>query len=341
MNNQLFNKVACFTDIHFGKSSNSEDYNVKCDQFVDWFIEKSKAAGAESCIFLGDWHESRISLQVKTLNYSLRCMEKLSEAFDNFWFIPGNHDIFHRTKREYNSIVMGRNLSNINIVNDIFCEGNVAIVPWLVGDEWKKVRKLKCRYMFGHFELPRFLMNAMVEMGDHGGLKSEDLKGPEFVFSGHFHKRQVRDNIIYIGNAFPQNYTDAWDDDRGMMLLEWGKEPEFFTWQDQPLFRTYNLSDIIEEPEKHIYKHINARVTVDIEMSYEESQVLKETFRSAFGANDIKFLHKHTEVEDAQWDENVVFQSVDQIVVEGLTSLDEKSAYDKNLLVGIYNQIGE
>lgn len=341
MKNQLFNKVACFTDIHFGKSSNSEDYNIKCEQFVDWFIEKAKAAGAETCIFLGDWHESRISLQVKTLNYSLRCMERLSEAFDNFYFIPGNHDIFHRTKREYNSIAMGRNLSNVNIINEIFCEGGVAIVPWLMGDEWKKVRKLKCRYMFGHFELPRFLMNAMVEMGDHSGLKAEDLKGPEFVFSGHFHKRQVRDNVIYIGNAFPQNYTDAWDDDRGMMLLTWGEEPEFFTWEDQPIFRTYNLSDIIEEPEKHIYKHVNARVVVDIEMSYEEAQLLKETFRSAFGASDIKFLQKHTEVADTDWDENIEFQSVDQIVIEGLNSLDEKSIYDKNLLVSIYNQIGE
>ena len=50
----------------------------------------------------------------------------------------------------------------------------------------------------------------------------------EYVFTGHFHKRQVKDNIIYTGNAFPHNFSDAWDDERGWMFLEWGKEPEFF-----------------------------------------------------------------------------------------------------------------
>ena len=71
-------------------------------------------------------------------------------------------------------------------------------------------------------------MNAMVQMPDLGhGLKAEDLRKPEFVFSGHFHKRQDDGNIIYTGNAFSLNYSDAWDDDRGLMFLKWGGQPEF------------------------------------------------------------------------------------------------------------------
>ena len=38
------------------------------------------------------------------------------------------------------------------------------LVSWLVGDEWKKIPKIKSKYMFGHFELPTFKLNAMVEM---------------------------------------------------------------------------------------------------------------------------------------------------------------------------------
>ena len=64
-------------------------------------------------------------------------------------------------------------------------------------------------------------------MPNHGELKSEHFVNQEYVFSGHFHKRQIKNKIHYIGNAFPHNYADAGDDERGMMILEFGKEPEY------------------------------------------------------------------------------------------------------------------
>lgn len=339
MTKNLFKKAVAFGDIHFGKSSNSEEYNKKAAAFVDWFIEEGKAYGADTCIFLGDWHDSRISVHVKTLNYSLEAMEKLSNAFENFHFIPGNHDIYHRTRRDYNSIEFARNITNINIANEPTTVGNVALVPWLIGDEWKDVRKMKCKYMFGHFELPHFLMNAKVAMPDHGGLVADDLVGPDMLFSGHFHKRQNQNNIWYIGNAFPQNYSDTDDDERGMMFLEWGKEPEFKAWPDQPIYRQYNLSELLAEPANYIYKNVHARVNVDIDMSYEEAQVLKDGLVSGFDASDIKFIQKTSEVEEAEWEQDVEFMSVDQIVVDGLNSLDNETAFEKKLLIDIYNDL--
>lgn len=340
MTDSLFKKCTAFTDIHFGKSSNSDVYNKRCDKFVDWFIEESLEWGADTCIFLGDWHDSRISIQVKTMNYSLRCMEKLASAFKNFYFIPGNHDIYHRARRDYTSVEIGRNIDNLTIVSNPTVINNVGLVPWLIADEWKEVKKLKCKYIFGHFELPRFLMNAQVEMPDHGsGLQANDLATPDYVFSGHFHKRQNKGNIWYIGNAFPQNYSDTGDDDRGMMFLEWGKEPTFKSWPDQPTYRQYKLSEIADDPEKFLKPGVNARVSVDLEMTYEEAQYLREAFIADYGADDVKFIQKHSEAEDTVWDGEIKFQSVDQIVIEGLRSLEEESAYDKSLLVEIYNNL--
>lgn len=340
MSNNLFEKAVAFTDIHWGKRSNSEEYNKTALNFVEWFIAEGQAYNADTCIFLGDWHDSRISVQVKTLNYSLMAMEKLSKAFKNFIFIPGNHDIFYRTKRDFNSIEFARNIPNITMINNPTIINNVGLVPWMVGDEWKKVQKFKCKYMFGHFELPSFKMNAMVDMPDHGdGIKKEHLTNIEYVFSGHFHTRQNKGNIWYIGNAFPQNFSDAGDDDRGMMFLEWGGEPKFKTWPDQPIFRVYNLSEILDKPEEAIYKNVNARINVDVQMSYEEAQFLKESFVKTYDADSIKFIQKSQEVEETEWDGKVEFLSVDQIVIDGLSSLDEESIYDKNKLIAIYNDL--
>ena len=157
----------------------------------------------------------------------------------------GNHDLFYRDKREISSVVFADEIPNIKVVNEWIIQDDVAIIPWLVGDEWKKVQKVKCKYMFGHFELPHFKMNAMVEMPDIGNIRSDHFKNVGHVFTGHFHKRQHSGNISYIGNPFPHNFADVWDDDRGAMFLEWDKQPEYKIWQDAPKYRSIDLSKLL------------------------------------------------------------------------------------------------
>ena len=99
----FFNKVACFTDIHFGMKGNSRVHNDDCEAFVHWFIAQAKAHGCETCIFLGDWHHHRASTNVSTMNYTVSNMERLGAAFEKVYVIMGNHDLYYREKREINS----------------------------------------------------------------------------------------------------------------------------------------------------------------------------------------------------------------------------------------------
>jgi DNA repair exonuclease SbcCD nuclease subunit len=204
----LFNKLAFFTDIHYGMRNNARQHNEDCNDFVEWFIQEAKAKGCETCIFGGDWHHNRASLNISTMKYSIDGLRKLSKAFDKVYMIKGNHDLFYRESREISSIEFAKEFDNIILVEDTMIEGDVALVSWLVGDEWKKVPKIKAKYMFGHYELPTFKLNAMVEMPDHGGLKMDMFKNQDYVFTGHFHKRQVKGNVIYTGNAFPHNFSE-------------------------------------------------------------------------------------------------------------------------------------
>ena len=96
----MFKKCAVFTDIHFGLKSNSVAHNQDCEAFVDWYIEKAKAEGCETGIFMGDWHHNRNSLNIVTMDYSIRCLEKLVKAFEQFFYFPGNHDLYYKDKRD-------------------------------------------------------------------------------------------------------------------------------------------------------------------------------------------------------------------------------------------------
>jgi DNA repair exonuclease SbcCD nuclease subunit len=332
----LFKKTAVFTDIHWGLKSNSLVHTQDCDQFVDWFISKAQAEGCETGMFLGDWHNHRASINLQTLQFSVRALEKLSAAFEKFYFIPGNHDLYYRDKRDIHGAEWAKHLPNIVICNDWFNQGDVVIAPWLIGDDHKKIAKLKGKYMFGHFELPSFKMNAMVEMPDHGELRVDSFGGFDSVFSGHFHLRQHKRNVSYIGNAFPHNFSDAGDDARGMMILEWGQEPEYFVWDNQPTYRSYNLSNVIDNADTILAPRMHVRVQLDIEISYEEANYIKDTFVQKYNLREMALIaNKRAGVEEDLSPGQVKFESVDQIVIDQITKI-ESDFYDPKLLLQVY-----
>jgi len=175
-------------------------------------------------------------------------------------------------------------------------------------------------------------------MPDHGEIQLDSFQNYELGFSGHFHKRQQQRNMVYIGNAFPHNYADAWDDDRGMMILEWGGKPEYHAWPDQPTFRTVTLSRLIDEADTLIKPKQHLRVTLDIDITYEEASFIKEDF---IGKYNIRELTLIAEKKDLEINTNIdiqTFESVDQIVSNQLANIDSDT-YNKNTLLEIYNSL--
>jgi|TARA_B110000977_G_scaffold32600_1_gene43356 DNA repair exonuclease SbcCD nuclease subunit len=336
----LFKKAAVFTDIHFGLKGNSKVHNQDCEDFIDWYIKEAKANGCETGIFCGDWHHNRNSLNLTTMDATIRSMEKLGAAFEQFFFFDGNHDLYYKDKRDVNSTAFAKHIPGITFVDEITTIEDVTIVPWLVGDEWKKLRTLKSKYVFGHFELPSFYMNAMVQMPDHGELKAEDFKHQSYVFSGHFHKRQQQGVVHYLGNAFPHNYADAWDDDRGMMILdrENDKEPEYLNWADCPKYRTIKLSQLIDEQETLIKPNMYLRVNLDLPISFEEASFVKETFINQYGCREISLIPQK-QLEELTTELDIrQFESVDQIVAGEIAAIDSDN-FNKKTLMDIYNEL--
>lgn len=335
----FFNKVATFTDLHLGLKSNSITHNKDCEDFVDWFIETARSQGCDTGMFLGDWHHHRAVINLQTLNFSLRCLEKLSKAFDRFYFIPGNHDLYFKDKRDVHGVEWARHIPNITLVNDWMVQDNIVIAPWLVGDDYKRIPKLKGQYLFGHLELPHFKMNALVEMPDHGELQHQHFSQFERVFSGHFHLRQHKNNITYIGNAFPHNYSDAGDDARGCMIMKWGETPEYHSWPGQPKFRVHSLSELLVVDQQLLQPNMHVKAHIDIDISYEEANYIKETFVEQFKLREMSLIpQKHQSVSEDLSAGNVKFESVDQIVTQQISTIDSEF-YDPKLLLKIYQTL--
>ena len=154
------------------------------------------------------------------------------------------------------------------------------------------------------------------------------------MFSGHFHARQYKGNIHYIGNAFPHNYADAGDNARGAMFLNWGEEPIYVDWPDCPKYLMMGLRELLGEPEKYLDENTHARIKLDVPISYEEANFIRETFAKQFNVRELQLIPIKEE-EEAFDGVEVEFESVDQIVISQLETIDSQIV-DKEKLIELY-----
>lgn len=297
-----FRKILQFSDLHFGKKNNSIVHNQDCLDFIDFVVANvKKDPEIDAVAFLGDWFENRNAINVMTLDAADRAADKLDELGIPIFFNIGNHDLYHRHTRVIYSPKPFKDKKNFIIV-DHFLVANERFLftPFLFHDEYPQMVQFngKTDYAFGHFEFKNFVLTGTSNIME---------KGPEhtmfgdftYIFSGHYHKRQIKDNTIYIGNTFPMDYGDVGDKNRGVCILDTrNNDVKFVDWPKCPMYFRVNLSTLLEgnwEPPE------NARITCtkDIEISYTEVQALKEEFIKAFSLREFKIDEKSQERKDA------------------------------------------
>jgi len=335
-----FKKAVIFTDLHLGKKNNSDIHNNDCLDYIDWMVAQAKEFGAETAICTGDFHDVRATINIKTMNYSIKVLEKLSAAFDKTYMILGNHDLFNKSSLTIHSLAYAPHIPNIHVIEKPTTLGNSTFIPWIADNDYTPLSNAKSPYVFAHLELPNFYMNSQIRMPDHNQANAEMFNGPEYIFSGHFHKRQIYKNksgseIIYLGNCFPHNYSDINDTSRGCVLLEHGKEPIFVDWEDCPKYKIETLSNLLETPEDSLSAKTYMRVQTDMDLPYDEINFIRDTLQKQFNAREIIILPKKSDELLQEYNVDVKFESVDHIVLTHIDALDTET-FDKALLSSIY-----
>jgi hypothetical protein len=121
-----------------------------------------------------------------------------------------------------------------------------------------------------------------------------------------------------------------------MMILEWGGVPEYRAWPDQPVYRTYKLSQIIDRPDELLRAKMHCRVTIDLPITFEEANFIKETMIPQYNLREMTLIPvKGDSVSDDSAQADLKFESVDKIILEGISNI-ESDFYDIKLLLEIY-----
>jgi hypothetical protein len=81
------------------------------------------------------------------------------------------------------------------------------------------------------------------------------------------------------------------------------------------------------------------RVNLDIDISFEEANYIKETFITEYDIREISLVQDKSNLEGTYEDNpDAKFESIDNIVTEQLVNIDS-GQFDKKILLDIYNDL--
>lgn len=335
-------KYILLSDIHFGYNSNSDEFNNYCLKFLDYVLEyiENNNIDVSGCVFLGDWFHTRNAINVKTLKYGVEGIYKLGNIGNgNTFMLLGNHDLFFKDRRDVSSIVVPEGDIGVEVIDEPIMVNNMLLCPWLIGDEklTDLISKYNPTYVLGHFEIPSFSLNKVSKF--EGDFNPNDYKGPKRIISGHFHCRDEKGNITYMGNCFSHNFADVNDwHNKGFAIFDTDtNDLEYIEWADAPKFCVARISKLneIEFGSNMVLKLIN-----DVNLKPTQLTQLKEELEKLPYINDC-FVYPN-ELDIAKTTNNKVdlenIIDINSLIITLLSDLDMNNI-DNNKLIKIFNNI--
>ena len=107
---------------------------------------------------------------------------------------------------------------------------------------------------------------------------------------------------------------------------------------EQPLYSTFQLSELISGAEHILKPNMHVRVMMDIDISFEESTFIKETFIETYNLRELSLVPVRIEMSGIETEVNLEIQSVDQIVHQQISNISSNN-FDTNTLINIYNNL--
>lgn len=273
-------RVWFITDTHLGVRNNSNEWiEIIGDYFNNWFIplvEKEYKPG-DVLLHLGDYYDSRQSVNLKVLNLGVDVAEKLSKIFvDGVHVIIGNHDIWNKSSNDINSLKSLKWIPNITIHEEpttlSMCGKKFFLMPWRKDHEAEK----ECLdsiephdYLCCHTDVTGMKFNRYVNI--ESGVSSDSMKKFKRVFSGHIHYAQEKGNIKMLGSPYEITRSDM-GNQKGITLLdlETGDE-RFFRNDFSPKFKKFDFNTVLEmtiEDAEGLFSNNFVDIMVDSSISF-------------------------------------------------------------------------
>jgi hypothetical protein len=299
--------VALITDQHFGVRNNSQtflDYYFKF--YDDVFFPALEEYDVLDIIDLGDTFDKRKSIDFNILDQvKERYYQKLLNMEKTVYSIVGNHTAYYKNTNRVNTLKLLLNdFENVYICEEPevvrINENDVLLMPW-INEENRDIAfellEKNHEYCFGHLEINGFEMYKGHVHSD-GEFDSNIFKNVKNVFSGHFHHRSKKGNIMYLGNPYQLTWGD-YGDVRGFHMLNFETGELKFIENPYQMFHTIKYDNKFDKIDFEKYRDTYVKVICN----KKGSQLKFETF--------MKRLHQHNPADVIIIEQENIFNNED------------------------------
>lgn len=232
-----------FGDLHvYAHLSRIQFEDIAID-FLHYVLNYCKKNKIEHVWFLGDWFHVKNKLYVPPFIKSIEALKYFKQAGINITFLIGNHDAPQQDSTDFSVMYA--------------FEPYGKVIPLY---EWQDIGDTRIHYLsythelpqfeykqdgnnvlLGHLDVEKFVMESGMEC--HDGFKISDFKKFDQVFTGHFHKHQIRENVVYVGSPYQTRYSERFDE-KGFAVfdtdtLDW----KFEIYSEAPKFKEIDLDN--------------------------------------------------------------------------------------------------
>lgn len=221
-------KAVLITDTHFGARGDSLAFDNFFRKFYEEvFWPEIDKRGIDTIFHLGDCFDRRKYINFNSLK---NCREYFFDQAQSrnitISMIVGNHDTFFKNTNDVNSpgLLLNdyTNIATYNRPYTVNVDGtSILLMPWICTDNYQEcmeaISDTDADVCFAHLELAGYQMWAGQE--SHDGFDPALFKKFKLVCSGHFHHRQSKGNVTYLGNPYEMFWQD-YNDRRGFHIFD-------------------------------------------------------------------------------------------------------------------------
>jgi DNA repair exonuclease SbcCD nuclease subunit len=213
-------------DTHFGIRENIPFMYEYQKKFYDYLFDFIDLHNVKTIIQTGDLFDKRKSVNFLSLQKANEMFfDQLDARNIELYVVCGNHDSFYRSTNRVNApkLLQRRFMTVVDTYPHTINKNGlyVDLYPWINEENepasLKFANESESNVAIGHFEFANFPLHPGT-IAEHG-LDHSKLSKYKTVFSGHYHTRSQKDNVIYVGTPYEMDWSD-YNDPKGFTILK-------------------------------------------------------------------------------------------------------------------------
>lgn len=197
-------------------------------------------------MFVGDMNNIKQAISTVIQNRQIDLMEEIAEL-TLVYIMIGNHDTPFKHNPKINSLkslglIQGVQLVDEPVIVQTVKGESVMMIPWIFGkdNELKVIKENDADYLIAHTEIAGFHYEG-VPVSDSKHNQISDFAKFKRVWSGHIHKYQEKENILFIGTPFQTKKSEI-NNKNGIHLIDFETgEEKFLENKISPTFKRIDI----------------------------------------------------------------------------------------------------